>query len=59
MQHVIKKKEKARIPPQIRHSALDTQQVSPSVENALIRLAEERVRHFRRLIEEIRGSSAA
>ena len=31
----------------------------PDWENALVRLAEERVRHFRQLIEEIRGISKA
>jgi hypothetical protein len=31
----------------------------PDWENALVRLAEERVRHFRELIEEIRGISKA
>jgi hypothetical protein len=30
----------------------------PDWENAVLRLAEERVWHFRKLIEEIRGSSA-
>jgi len=30
----------------------------PDWENAVLRLAEERVLHFRKLIEEIRGSSA-
>jgi len=29
----------------------------PDWQNALLRLAEERVRHFRELVEEIRGSS--
>jgi hypothetical protein len=31
----------------------------PDWENALVRLAEQRVRHFRELIEEIRGISKA
>lgn len=31
----------------------------PDWESALLRLAEERVRHFRKLVEEIRGSSQA
>jgi hypothetical protein len=38
--------------------ALARRSPPPDWEDAVLRLAEERVRHFRKLIEEIRGSSA-
>ena len=41
----------------LRPDALAHRSPPPDWENALVRLAEERVRHFRKLIEEIRGSS--
>lgn len=39
--------------------ALARRSPPPNWENAVLRLAEERVRHFRELIEEIRGISKA
>jgi hypothetical protein len=43
----------------LRPDALAHRSPPPKWENALVRLAEERVRHFQQLIEEIRGSSKA
>ena len=41
----------------LRPDALAHRAPPPDWENALLRLAEERVGHFRKLVEEIRGSS--
>ena len=41
----------------LRPDALAHRSPPPEWENALVRLAEERVGHFRELVEEIRGSS--
>ena len=43
----------------LRPDALAHRSPPPEWENAVVRLAEERVWHFRKLIEEIRGSSKA
>jgi hypothetical protein len=43
----------------LKPDALAHRSPPPDWENALVRLAEERVGHFRKLIEEIRGSSTA
>jgi len=43
----------------LRPDALAHRSPPPEWENALVRLAEERVRHFRELIDEIRGTSKA
>ncbi len=43
----------------LRPDALAHRSPPPDWEKALMRLAEERVRHFRELVEEIRGSSKA
>ncbi len=42
----------------LRRRALARRSPPPDWENAVLRLAEERVSHFQKLIEDIRGSSA-